>query len=210
MVRTGFRMVLESQDDLEVVFEAADGIDLAGKVTRDPVDVVLMDIRMPHVDGIAATRDVTALQDPPRVLVLTTVDTDQHILEAIRAGASAFLLKDAEPEQLLAAIRAVHDGDAAVSPRLVARLFDHVGRLPPDVAPVPHLTDSLTPREREVLVHMARGATNPEIATSLTISTATVKTHVGHILAKTGARDRVQAILTAIREGLVDPAKPTP
>ncbi len=206
MVRMGLRMVVDSQPDMSVVLEAPDGAGLADAVRATPVDVVLMDVQMPRVDGVTATGDLMALDDPPRVIVLTTFATDEHLFGAIRAGASGFLLKDAEPEVMLSAVRAVHEGEAVVSSRMTARLLQHVGEEPagrraPREADA---TAALTPREREVLEAMARGLSNPEIAAGLHLSEATVKSHVGRILAKTGCRDRVHAVILAFREGLVD------
>jgi DNA-binding NarL/FixJ family response regulator len=210
MVRAGLTMVVDSQPDLTVVLEASDGFDLPSRLAQIPVDVVLMDIQMPRVNGIQATEAVMAMPDPPRVIVLTTFDTDEHLLGAIRAGASGFLLKDAEPEDLLAAIRTVHEGEAVISSRMTVRLLDFIGRLPDrglHAQQAAHLTAALTPREREVLEAMARGASNPEIAAALQLSEATVKSHVGRIFAKTGSRDRVHAVILAFQDGLVDPAE---
>jgi DNA-binding NarL/FixJ family response regulator len=209
MVRAGFRMVIESQPDLTVVGEAGDGAAAVALLRATPADVVLMDVRMPGTDGIEATRQVTALPDPPRVVVLTTFDLDEYVVAAIGAGASGFLLKDAPPEEMLAAVRTVHAGDSVIAASSTRRLLQHVapmlrgaGSAP---APVTELAE-LTPREREVLVQMALGATNTEIAGRLFVSEATVKTHVGRVLAKTGSRDRVQAVVLAYRTGLVSPA----
>jgi len=205
MVRAGLRMVIDSQPDLTVILEASDGVDLPSRLREIPVDVVLMDIQMPRVDGIQATEAVMAMRHPPRVIVLTTFDTDEHLLGAIRAGASGFLLKDAEPEVLLSSIRTVHAGEAVISPRMTMRLLDYIGRLPdngPHAGEEPPLTAALTPREREVLSAMARGDSNPEIAAALHLSEATVKSHVGRIFAKTGSRDRVHAVILAFRDGL--------
>ena len=207
MVRAGLRMVVDSQPDLAVVGEAGDGAAAVALLRRTPADVVLMDVRMPGTDGIAATREVTALPDPPRVVVLTTFDLDEYVLAAIGAGASGFLLKDAPPEDLLAAVRTVHAGESVVAPSSTRRLLQHVApllRVPAQPA-VDELA-ALTPREREVLVQMALGLTNGEIAALLFVSETTVKTHVGRVLAKTGSRDRVQAVVLAYRTGLVQPA----
>jgi DNA-binding NarL/FixJ family response regulator len=170
-----------------------------------------MDVRMPGMDGIEATRQVTALPEPPRVVVLTTFDLDEYVLAAIGAGASGFLLKDAPPEEMLAAVRTVHAGDSVIAPSSTRRLLQHVAPMLSGPAAAPAGSDDralaeLTPREREVLVQMAYGATNPEIAELFVVSEATVKTHVGRILAKTGSRDRVQAVVLAYRTGLVSPA----
>jgi len=211
MVRAGFRMVIDSQPDLRVVGEAGDGGAAVELLRRTPADVVLMDIRMPGTDGIEATRQVTALPDPPRVVVLTTFDLDEYVVAAIGAGASGFLLKDAAPEEMLAAVRTVHDGDSVIAASSTRRLLQHVapmlrgGAPTTPGAPDPALAE-LTPRETEVLVQMAYGASNTEIARGLYVSEATVKTHVGRVLAKTGSRDRVQAVVLAYRSGLVHPA----
>lgn len=232
MVRVGFRMLVDSQADLEVVAEAGDGAAAIEVVSRTPVDVVLMDVRMPRVDGIEATRQITARAGAPRVVVLTTFDIDEYVLAAIGAGASGFLLKDAPPEEMLAAIRTVHAGDGVISASSTRRLLQHVGPLLRDrsdggpgvgspsgvpsgaaatTAALGARADKaaiaeLTPREGEVLIQMAYGASNTEIASLFVVSEATVKTHVGRVLAKTGSRDRVQAIVLAYRAGLVGPA----
>jgi len=213
LVRAGFRMVIDSQPDLTVVGEAGDGAAAVELLRRTPADVVLMDVRMPGMDGIAATEAVTALPEPPRVVVLTTFDLDEYVVAAIGAGASGFLLKDAPPEEMLAAVRTVHSGDSVIAASSTRRLLQHVapilrsaggasGTAPAD----PSALVELTPREKEVLVQMAYGASNTEIAAQLFVSEATVKTHVGRVLAKTGSRDRVQAVVLAYRTGLVAPA----
>ncbi|WP_159810826.1 response regulator [Cellulomonas citrea] len=214
LVRAGFRMVIDSQPDLEVVLEAGDGRAAVHGLAaeRSPgVDVVLMDVRMPTMDGLTATAAITAAGPCPRVIVLTTFDLDEYVLRAIRAGASGFLLKDAPPEEMLAAIRTVHAGDAVIAPSSTRRLLEHlVEVLPPDEDstrddPGRLAVADLTDREREVLVLMARGRSNTEIGQDLFVAEATVKTHVGRILAKLGARDRVQAVVTAYETGLVRP-----
>ncbi|MGY1719982.1 MULTISPECIES: response regulator [unclassified Blastococcus] len=212
MVRAGFRMVIESQPDLTVVGEAGDGAAAVELLTRTRADVVLMDIRMPGTDGIEGTRQVTALPEPPRVVVLTTFDLDEYVVAAIGAGASGFLLKDAAPEEMLDAIRTVHAGDSVIAASSTRRLLQHVapmlrggGTAAPTGGDDAALAE-LTPREREVLEQMAYGATNSEIAAHFFVSEATVKTHVGRVLAKTGSRDRVQAVVLAYRSGLVAPA----
>lgn len=207
LVRAGFRMVIDSQPDLEVALEAGDGAQALRLLAGHQVDVVLMDVRMPTMDGLAATARLTEREDAPRVIVLTTFDLDEYVLEAIRSGASGFLLKDAPPEEMLAAIRTVHRGDAVIAPSSTRRLLEHlVTALPADVASPQHeALGALTDREREVLVLMARGRSNTEIAAELFVAEATVKTHVGRILAKLGARDRVQAVVTAYETGLVRP-----
>ncbi|MCF6508619.1 response regulator transcription factor [Blastococcus sp. MG754426] len=212
MVRAGFRMVIDSQPDLTVVGEAGDGAAAVEVLARTPADVVLMDIRMPGTDGIEGTRRITALPGPPRVVVLTTFDLDEYVVAAIGAGASGFLLKDAAPEEMLAAIRTVHAGDSVIAASSTRRLLQHVAPiLRGGAAVAPAGADDgalaeLTPREREVLEQMAYGATNTEIAAHFVVSEATVKTHVGRVLAKTGSRDRVQAVVLAYRTGLVAPA----
>jgi DNA-binding NarL/FixJ family response regulator len=208
MVRAGFRMVIESQPDLTVVGEAGDGAAAVALLRGTPADVVLMDVRMPGTDGIEATRQVTALPAAPRVVVLTTFDLDEYVVAAIGAGASGFLLKDAPPEEMLGAIRTVHAGDSVIAASSTRRLLQHVAPMLRGAAPTPAVDElgELTPREREVLVQMAYGATNAEIAAHFVVSEATVKTHVGRVLAKTGSRDRVQAVVLAYRTGLVQPA----
>ncbi len=212
LVRAGFRMVIDSQADLEVVIEADDGEDALGSILpaarAGEVDVVLMDIRMPRLDGIAATGRITAAGPTPKVIVLTTFDLDEYVLSAIRAGASGFLLKDAPPEEMLAAIRTVHDGDAVIAPSSTRRLLEHLATALPDPEVSSELDAALaqlTDREREVLVLMARGRSNQEIASDLFVGEATVKTHVGRVLSKLGARDRVQAVVVAYDSGLVRP-----
>ena len=215
LVRAGFRMVIDSQPDLEVVVEAGDGLEALRRLALVAVDVVLMDVRMPNLDGLAATARLTSpdaagtdpLRPVPRVVVLTTFDLDEYVLAAIRAGASGFLLKDAPPEEMLAAIRTVHAGDAVIAPSSTRRLLEHLVTALPEADPAtphPGLAD-LTGREREVLLLMARGRSNTEIGRDLFVAEATVKTHVGRILAKLGARDRVQAVVTAYESGLVRP-----
>jgi DNA-binding NarL/FixJ family response regulator len=207
LVRRGFRMVLEIEPDLEVVGEAADGDEAVARTRDLQPDVVLMDVRMPGTDGIEATRRLTA--DPAcatRVIMLTTFDMDEYVYEALEAGASGFLLKDVEPELLVAGIRAVNAGDALLAPSVTRRMIHSVlgGRSPVPAGASGRLS-LLTPREREVLLLMARGLSNGEIAGRFVVSETTVKTHVGRILAKLGARDRVQAVIRAYEEGLVGP-----
>ncbi|WP_209020763.1 response regulator transcription factor [Nocardioides sp. 1609] len=203
MVRAGFRMLVDSQPDLTVVGEAGDGREAVDRLAVTGCDVVLMDVRMPVLDGVGATALVTARPDAPRVLVLTTFDLDEHAFAAIRAGAAGFLLKDAAPDDLLAAIRTVHAGDAVVAPSTTRRLLDHVAAS----APAPVVDDrrlrELTDRERQVLVLVGRGRSNHEIAADLVVAEATVKTHVSRLLAKTGSRDRVQLVVLAFESGLV-------
>lgn len=211
--RYGFRMLLESQPDTEVVGEAAHGAE-AVRLTADlRPDVVLMDIRMPGMDGIEATRRIVATGGRSRILVLTTFDLDEYAHAALRAGASGFLLKDARPEELLSGIRAVSGGDAVVAPAITRRLLDaYAHRLPvrpPGGGPVadPQL-DALTDREREILLAIARGWSNSEIAQRLVLAESTVKTHVSRVLSKIGARDRVQAVIFAYDRGLTRPHPP--
>ncbi|MER6669491.1 response regulator transcription factor [Amycolatopsis japonica] len=205
LVRAGFRLVIESQADLTVVGEAGDGLAAVDHTRRLNPDLVLMDVRMPVLDGIEATRRVLALPDAPKVLMLTTYDLDEHALAAIRAGASGFLLKDATPEELLAGIRTVHDGDSVIAPSTTRRLLD---RLAPPLDPVAaRSAATLTGREREVLAGMARGWSNAEIAERLVVAPGTVKTHVGNILAKLRVRDRVQAVVLAYEAGVVRPGE---
>lgn len=202
MVRAGFRMLVDSQDDMHVVGEAGDGESALAGLRRTPSDVVLMDVRMPRMDGVAATRSLTTEDSAPRVIVLTTFDLDEYAFAAIRAGASAFLLKDASPPVLLDAIRSVHAGDAVVAPSTTRRLLEHFAALPEDSPATPDLAAfGLTSREREVLGLVARGRSNTEIAAELVVAEATVKTHVGRLLAKTQARDRVQLVVLAYETG---------
>ena len=204
LVRTGFRMVLDAQDDMSVVGEAGDGLAAIRLLAARPADVVVMDVRMPQLDGIEATRRICQAGDRPRVLMLTTFDLDEYAYAALKAGASGFLLKDVPPEELLFAIRAVDSGDAVVAPSTTRRLIDRFAPLFPakDSLSPPGL-DALTSREREVLAHVAQGLSNAEIAERLFVSEATVKTHVGRVLAKLGLRDRVQAVVLAYETGLV-------
>ncbi|OLZ60727.1 DNA-binding response regulator [Streptomyces sp. IMTB 2501] len=206
--RYGFRMLLDSVPETEVVGEAAHGAEAVRKAAELRPDVVLMDVRMPGMDGIEATRRIVAAGDRSRVLVLTTFDLDEYVHAALRAGASGFLLKDARPEELLAGIRAVAVGDAVIAPALTRRLLHEFARLvPPGTAggaEDPRLA-SLTDREREILVAIGKGWTNGEIAARFVLSESTVKTHVGRVLAKIGARDRVQAVIFAYDRGLARP-----
>jgi len=203
LVRIGFRLLLEAQDDLEVVGEAADGEQAVALARELRPDVILMDIRMPRVDGIEAIGRLQALEPPPRVLVLTTFDLDEYVFGALRAGAAGFLLKDAPKDALVQAIRVIHAGDALLSPSVTRRLVeDYARRGEPTRSPEAILRD-LTPREREVLVLVARGMSNAEIAERLVVSEATVKSHVGSILLKLDLRDRVQAVVLAYESGIV-------
>ena len=204
LVRTGLRMILSAEPDLEVVAEAADGGEAVAAARRERPDVVLMDVRMPGVDGIEATRQVTALDDPPRVLVLTTFDLDEVVYDALRAGASGFLLKDAPEERLVTAIRVVADGGSLFAPSVTRRLIQEFAQRGP--RPTTDLT-ALTERETEVLQLLARGLSNGEIATELFVTENTVKTHVARLLMKLGVRDRVQAVVLAYESGVVRPAR---
>ena len=205
LVRAGFRAILETQDDLEVVGEAADGAEAVAMGRELGPDVVFMDVRMPGVDGIEATRLLLRDGDGPRVLMLTTFDLDEYVYEAMKAGASGFLLKDAPREQLVGAVRTVAAGDALLAPALVRRLVaDFVRRPAPGARPPAELED-LTERELEVLTLIARGLSNAEIAARLFLSEATVRTHVTHVFAKLGLRDRVQAVVLGYESGLVRP-----
>ncbi|WP_329281140.1 response regulator transcription factor [Streptomyces sp. NBC_00691] len=211
MQRFGFRMLLESQDDMTVIGEAANGTEAIRLVDRHHPDVVLMDIRMPGLDGIEATRRIVATGARTRILIVTTFDLDEYAYDGLRAGASGFLVKDAQPEELLAGIRAVASGDAVVAPSLTRRLLDaYIHHLPASATTDPPAEDprlsSLTEREREILTVIGQGWTNTEIAERLHLAESTVKTHVGRILAKTGARDRVQAVILAYDTQLVTPA----
>jgi DNA-binding NarL/FixJ family response regulator len=205
LVRTGFRMILEAENDMQVLAEAKDGAEAVEATRRLRPDVVLMDIRMPRMDGLEATRTIFASASaPPHVLILTTFDLDEYVFDALRAGASGFLLKDVPPEQLIAGIRAVAEGEALLAPTVTRRLIESFVRERQPAEPPPAL-DELTVREREVLALVARGQSNAEIAGELFVSATTVKTHVAHILSKLGLRDRVQAVVLAYETGLITP-----
>jgi DNA-binding NarL/FixJ family response regulator len=205
LVRGGLRMILDAQPDLEVVGEAADGAEALERVREAAPDLVLMDIRMPGVDGLEATRRLLSSSPPvPKVVVLTTFDSDDHVYEAIRAGASGFLLKSAPPDLLVQGLRAVMHGEALLAPEVTRRLLDRFVRRPPPGAQTPPELDDLTPRELEVLRLVAHGRSNGEIAAELYLSEATIKSHVNHILTKLRLRDRVQAVALAYRSGLMD------
>lgn len=225
LVRGGFRMLIDSQDDLQIVAEASNGVEALEVLRTTSVDVVLMDVRMPEMNGIEATRAILAeaasrstasgqADAAPRIIVLTTFNLDEYVLEAIHAGASGFLLKDAAPEELLAAIRQVHMGDAVISPAMTRKLIHHVQpllagnqtkQLNQAKDELGEALAQLTNRELEVLKLMSSGLSNQEIATALTVSEATVKTHVAHVLQKTSSRDRVQAVVFAFESGLATP-----
>jgi DNA-binding NarL/FixJ family response regulator len=202
MVRAGFRMLLAGEDDIEVVAEASNGLEAVDKAAGFHPTVVLMDIRMPELDGLQATRRILAADNGARILILTTFDLDEYVFEALRAGASGFVLKDDSPEQLIAAIRTVADGEALLSPTVTRRVIQKFARTPRPVPPKG--LDDLSDRERDVFHLIARGLSNGEIAEELYISDTTVKTHVTHILQKLGLRDRVQAVVLAYQTGLAD------
>ena len=204
LVRTGFRMVLDAQPDMAVVGEAGDGLAAVNLLRSTIADVAVMDVRMPRLDGIEATRRICQAGERPRVLMLTTFDLDEYAFAALKAGASGFLLKDVPPEELLFGIRSVHSGDAVVAPSTTRRLIDRFAPMfPTDDAGDPADLAGLTSREREVLILIAQGLSNTEIAERLFVSEATVKTHVGRVLAKLSLRDRVQAVVLAYETGLV-------
>ena len=203
LVRAGFRMILETQSDVEVVGDASDGIEAVKAIQHLQPDVVLMDIRMPNLDGLGATKQIVKAGSGSRVLILTTFDLDEYVYRALTAGASGFMLKNAPPEELIQAVRVVADGDGLLSPSITRRVIEEFTRLPP-----PGETDALaglTAREREVLKLIARGLSNAEIAAELFVSDATVKSHVTHMLSKLQLRDRVQAVVLAYESGLVRP-----
>jgi DNA-binding NarL/FixJ family response regulator len=208
LVRAGFRMILEAEQDLRVLAEAKDGVEAVEAAGRVRPDIVLMDIRMPRLDGLEATRRIVAAHDqPPRVLMLTTFDLDEYVFDALHAGASGFLLKDVPPEQLVAGIRVVYDGDSLLSPAVTRRLIESFVRDHPRVSTPPPQLEELTPRELEILELVARGLSNAEIAEQLVVSGTTVKTHVAHVLSKLGVRDRVQAVVLAYETGVVSPGQ---
>jgi DNA-binding NarL/FixJ family response regulator len=202
LVRSGFRMILDSRDDVEVVGEARDGIEAVALAAELAPDVILMDVRMPKLDGVEATRRIVASGSETRILILTTFDLDEYVYEAIRAGASGFLLKDVQPVELVDAIRVVAAGNALLGTTVTKRLLERFTDGAPQATPTPVL-DGLTEREREILALMAAGLSNSEIADRLVVSETTVKTHVSSILRKLGVRDRVQAVIVAYDAGLV-------
>ncbi|MEV8406162.1 response regulator transcription factor [Streptomyces niveus] len=206
LLRTGFRMVLAAQPDMEVVAEAGDGAEAIENLRTTAVDVVLMDVRMPRLDGVEATRRICAEPGAPKVLILTTFDLDEYAFSGLKAGASGFMLKDVPPSELLTAIRAVHSGDAVVAPSTTRRLLDRFSAMLPSAKEsnaAGGALERLTGREREVMLLVAQGLSNGEIAARLVLSEATVKTHVGRILTKLALRDRVQVVVLAYESGLV-------
>jgi DNA-binding NarL/FixJ family response regulator len=209
LVRAGFKMILDAEDDLEVIGEATDGAEAVTLADRLRPDVVLMDIRMPELDGIEATRRVVALdgEPPVRVLMLTTFDLNEYVYEALRAGASGFLLKDVPPEQLAAGIRVVAQGEALLAPSITRRLIQEFAAVTPPAATPPKGLEDLTARELEVFKLVARGLSNAEIAAELIVSETTVKTHVARVLMKLGLRDRVQAVVLAYESGVAVPGR---
>ena len=207
LVRAGFCVILEASGYV-IAGEAADGAQAVALAASEKPDVVLMDVRMPVMDGLEATRQIAAAPGAPKVVILTTFDLDDYVYEALRAGASGFLLKDAPRADLIAAVRVAAAGDALLAPSVTRRLIEAFARRPATSAPPPSRLASLTPRERDILRLVARGYSNTEIAGELVVSEATVKTHVGHLLAKLGLRDRVQAVILAYETGSVTPGRP--
>jgi DNA-binding NarL/FixJ family response regulator len=208
VVRAGFAALLDTQPDFSVLGTASDGATAVAACRELKPDVVLMDVRMPGIDGIEATRQLAADENPPRVLILTTFDLDEYVFDALRAGASGFLLKDATAERLFEAVRVVAVGEALLAPAVTRRLISEFARIrPPAAAAAPAALAALTPRETEVLRLVAAGLSNPEIAGRLVVTEETVKTHISRVLGKLGLRDRTQAVVTAYESGLVVPAR---
>jgi DNA-binding NarL/FixJ family response regulator len=211
LVRVGLRKIIEAEDDLEVVGEAGDGEDAVTEAISLRPDVVLMDIRMPVLDGIEATRRIVSARPTSRVLMLTTFGLDGYVYDALRVGASGFMLKDAPPEEIVAAVRIVANGDALLAPAITRAVIEEFSRRAPNASPAqqpePPALEELTPREREVLELLARGLSNPQICEQLVVSEATTKTHVARILQKLGLRDRIQAVIYAYETGLVQPGR---
>jgi DNA-binding NarL/FixJ family response regulator len=205
LVRGGFRLILQTQPDIEVVGEAADGREAVASAQELRPDVILMDIRMPGMDGLEATRRLMATPNPPRVLMLTTFDLDEYVYDALRAGASGFLLKDVRPEQLADAVRAVATGDTLLAPTITRRLVEQYLRRPAPGSRTPPGLGALTDRELDVLRLVARGRSNQQIASTLFLGESTVKTHLTHLFAKLGLRDRAQAVVLAYESGLIQP-----
>ncbi len=205
LVRSGFRMILEVEADIEVVGEASNGSEAVGLAKRERPDVVLMDIQMPEMDGLEATRIIAELDDPPRVIILTTFEQDDYVFTALRNGASGFLLKYAPPEQLVDAVRVVAGGESLLAPSVTRRIIEEFARHPAAGRVAPNLVDPLTDRELEVLGLIARGRSNSEIAEDLFVGEATVKTHVSNVFLKLGVRDRVQAVVWAYEHGITSP-----
>jgi DNA-binding NarL/FixJ family response regulator len=205
MVRSGFSVLLNAQPDIEVIGEAVNGQEAIARAAELQPDVILMDVRMPVLDGLHATREITAMPDPPKILVLTTFDLDDYVYEALRAGASGFLLKDASATELANAVRLVAAGDALLAPGVTRRLIAEFARMGAPRTPTRKQIDGLTERESEVLALVARGMSNAEIADHLVVAEQTIKTHVGRILMKLGLRDRTQAVVLAYESGLVHP-----
>jgi DNA-binding NarL/FixJ family response regulator len=210
LVRAGFRMILETDSDIRVVAEAGDGAQAVEASRRTRPDVVLMDIRMPVMDGLQATRQVLATNAPPRVLMLTTFDLDEYVFDALIAGASGFLLKDVEPEHLMAGIHTIARGDSLLAPSVTRRLIEAYIRDHQPTRPPPPGLDELTPRELEILKQVARGLSNAEIAEQLVLSPLTIKTHVARVLDKLNLRDRVQAVVLAYETGIIRPGTEQP
>jgi DNA-binding NarL/FixJ family response regulator len=206
LVRVGLAMVVDATDDIRIVVQAADGAEAVARLAETQVDVVLMDVQMPRMNGVEATASVTARENAPKVILLTTFDLDEYAFAGLRAGASGFLLKDASADEVLHAIRAVHAGDAVLAPSTTRRMLEHLATVRTAARNASPLLERLTARERDVLMEIARGHSNAETARRLFLSEATVKTHVGHLLAKLEIRDRVQAVIFAYENGLVRPS----